>query len=67
MTTPKDTRESLRQKELRDNPGGNLRDSFNRSENSNLQDFTGGMSTKALGIFILILILVGFFGWLFLT
>lgn len=67
MKKPEDIRENLRKKELENNPGGNLKDSFNRSENSNLQDFTGSMSTKILGIFIIILISLIFLGWLFLT
>ncbi len=67
MKKPEDIRENLRKKELENNPGGNLTDSFNRSENSNLQDFTGSMSTKTLGIFIIILISLIFLGWLFLT
>ncbi|PKD97541.1 DUF6366 family protein [Macrococcoides caseolyticum] len=67
MKKPEDIRENLRKKELENNPGGNLKDSFNRSENSNLQDFTGSMSTKTLGIFIIILISLIFLGWLFLT
>lgn len=67
MKKPEEIRENLRKKELENNPGGILKDSFNRSENSNLQDFTGSMSTKALGIFIIILISLIFLGWLFLT
>lgn len=66
MNNPKDLREDLKQKELKDNPGGNLRDSLNRGDNVNLQDFTGGMSTKTLGIFILILIVAIIVGWFIL-
>ncbi|MHA6726049.1 DUF6366 family protein [Macrococcoides caseolyticum] len=36
MDNPKDLREDLKQKELKDNPGGNLRDSLNRGDNVNL-------------------------------
>lgn len=66
MSDPKDLRENLKQKELINNPGGNLRDSLNRGENGTLQDFAGGMSTKTLGIFILILIVAIIVGWLIL-
>ncbi|QNR08948.1 DUF6366 family protein [Macrococcoides canis] len=66
MSDPKDLRENLKQKELINNPGANLRDSLNRGESGTLQDFTGGMSTKTLGIFILILIVAIIVGWLIL-
>lgn len=54
--TPKEKREGLRQKELIKNPGGALSDGFNRGENGNLTDLTGGMGWKGTVILIVVLI-----------
>lgn len=54
--TPKEKRERLRQKELKNNPMGSLSDGLKRAENGNLVDLTGGMGWKGTGILILVLI-----------
>jgi len=54
--TPTEERERLRQQELHKNPGGSLRDGFNRGENGNLTDLTGGMGWKGSLILIAVLI-----------
>ncbi|MEC0304251.1 DUF6366 family protein [Terribacillus saccharophilus] len=58
--TPEMRREKLRQEEIKRNPTtGNVSDAFNRSENGNLVDLVGGLSWKATGV--ILLILIGFF------
>ena len=52
--TPEQQRERLRQQELKNNPIGNLNDSFNRAQNGGLD-----VGWKATGILILV-ILFGF-------
>jgi len=55
--TPKERRERIRQQELKNNPGGALRDGFSRGgENGNLTDLTDGMGWKGTGILIVVLI-----------
>ncbi|WP_347553009.1 DUF6366 family protein (plasmid) [Pseudalkalibacillus hwajinpoensis] len=56
MSNPKRERERLRQKELKNNPTGNMRDGMNRSEGTNLVDLVGSLGWK--GTIILIVILV---------
>lgn len=55
--TPKEKRERLRQKELKNNPTGSLNEGLNRGENGNLVDLTGGSSWKGTLVTILVLIL----------
>ena len=51
--TPQEQRERLRQKELKNNPTGNIHDALNRaSGGGNLTDLTGGMGWKYLGMLI---------------
>ena len=58
--TPQELRERLRQKELKNNPTGNIHDALNRaSGGGNLTDLTGGMGWKGLGMLI-VLLLVGY-------
>jgi len=57
--TPKEKRERLRQQELKNNPGGSLRDGFNRGENGNLTDLTGGMGWKGT-ILLIVFLIVGY-------
>jgi hypothetical protein len=63
---PHEERERLRQKELKNNPTGNLADGFNKANVGNLADLTGGLNWKSSLIIVLILaaILIGlyFFG-----
>lgn len=51
--------EEMRQKELRGSPGGNSRDSFQRSQTGDLAGMASGMGWKGFGLLILLLI-VGF-------
>jgi hypothetical protein len=53
---PEDSRERLRQKELKNNPTGTLHDAVNRGDSGNITDLAGGMSWKGMGILILVLI-----------
>lgn len=55
--TPERKRERLRQQELKNNPTGNLNDSFNRANNSSLVDLVGSLGWKGTGILILVIIL----------
>lgn len=55
--TPEQQRERLRQKELKNNPTGNLNDSFNRATNGSLVDLVGSLGWKGTGILILVIIL----------
>jgi hypothetical protein len=55
--TPERKRERLRQQELKNNPTGNLNDSFNRATNGSLVDLVGSLGWKGTGILILVLIL----------
>jgi hypothetical protein len=55
--TPKQQRERLRQQELKNNPTGNINDSFNRANNGNLVDLVGSIGWKGTGILILVIIL----------
>ena len=55
--TPERKRERLRQQELKNNPTGNLNDSFNRANNGSLVDLVGSLGWKGTGILILVIIL----------
>ena len=55
--TPERKRERLRQRELKNNPTGNLNDSFNRANNGSLVDLVGSLGWKGTGILILVIIL----------
>ncbi|WP_414046682.1 DUF6366 family protein [Macrococcus equi] len=59
--SPEEQRDTLRNDELKNNAIGNLKDHSQYSESGNL---TSSMSTKALGLLILALIIFGFIGWL---
>ncbi|MFC3419293.1 DUF6366 family protein [Salinicoccus hispanicus] len=61
--TPEQVRERLRQEELKNNPGGNLRDASNRTDNGSLPDLTGTLGWRGLGILILIIIIVAIIGF----
>ncbi|MEK4670436.1 DUF6366 family protein [Niallia sp. FSL R7-0271] len=50
-------RERLRQQEIKGNPAGNLRDSFNRAETGGLVDLVGSLGWKGSGILILVIII----------
>ncbi len=50
-------RERLRQQEIKGNPAGNLRDSFNRAETGGLVDLVGSLGWKGTGILILVIII----------
>ncbi|MCM3033140.1 DUF6366 family protein [Niallia sp. MER 6] len=50
-------RERLRQQEIKGNPAGNLRDSFNRAETGGLVDLVGSLGWKGTGILILVILL----------
>ena len=52
--TPEQQRERLRQQELKNNPTGNINDSFNRANNGNLVDLVGSLGWKGTGILILV-------------
>lgn len=54
--TPGETRERLRQAELKNNPSGAFGDGVNRAEYGNLADLTGGLGWKGIGVLILLLI-----------
>lgn len=54
--TSEKKRERVRQKELKKNPTGALKDGFNRGENGNLVDLVGGLGWKGTGILIIVLI-----------
>ena len=55
--TPERKRERLRQQELKNNPTGNLNDSFNRANNGSLVDLVGSLGWKGTRILILVIIL----------
>ena len=56
--TAKENRERLRKKELKNNPGGSLRDGFdNGAGNGNVTDIAGDMGWKGMGLLIVILVL----------
>ena len=55
--TPERKRERLRQQELKNNPTGNLNDSFNRANNGSLVNLVGSLGWKGTGILILVIIL----------
>lgn len=56
--TSGEKRERLRQKELKNNPTGSLRDGFDRSSGSwDLQNITGDMGWKGMALLILLLFL----------
>ncbi|KMY49935.1 DUF6366 family protein [Peribacillus loiseleuriae] len=55
--TPEQQRERLRQQEFKNNPTGNLNDSFNRANNGSLVDLVGSLGWKGTGILILVIIL----------
>ena len=57
--TPEQQRERLKQQELKNNPTGNINDSFNRASNGNLVDLVGSLGWEDTGILILVII-VGF-------
>lgn len=54
---PEIKRESLRQKELKNNPTGSLNEGLKRAENDNLVDFAGSSGWKSTAFTILILII----------
>lgn len=54
---PEERKKRLRQQELRNNPLGNLSDSYHRAGSGSLVDLFNGLSWKAAGIIILILII----------
>lgn len=53
---PEESRERLRQEELKKNATGAYHDSINRGEGGSLPDFVGGSGWKGTGIVILVLI-----------
>ena len=55
--SPEERRERMRQQELRNNPLGNLSDAYHRAGSGSLVDLFNGLSWKAVGIIILILII----------
>ena len=56
--TAKENREGLRHKEHKRNPGGSLRDGFDRgASNGNVPDIAGDMGWKGMLLLILILFL----------
>ena len=55
--TPERKRERLRQQELKNNPTGNLNDSFNRANNGSLVDLVGSLGWNGNGLLILEVIL----------
>lgn len=59
--SPEDQRDQLRRKEVERNSIGNLKDS---SQNAYTGNFLSSMNSKALVIFILILVIAAFIGWL---
>lgn len=59
--SPEDQRDQLRRKEMERNSIGNLEDS---SQNAYTGNFLSSMSNKALGIFIVVLVIAAFIGWL---
>ncbi len=59
--SPEDQRDQLRRKEVERNSIGNLKDS---SQNAYTGNFLSSMNNKALGIFILVLVIAAFIGWL---
>ncbi len=59
--SPEDQRDQLRRKEVERNSIGNLKDS---SQNAYTGNFLSSKNNKALGIFILILVIAAFIGWL---
>lgn len=59
--SPEDQRDQLRRKEVERNSIGNLKDS---SQNAYTGNFLSCMNNKTLGIFILILVIAAFIGWL---
>lgn len=53
-----ENRERLRQNEMKNNPGGSLRDGFdNGAGNGNVTDIAGDMGWKGMGLLIVILII----------
>lgn len=62
--SPEDQRDHLRRKEIERNSIGNLEDS---SQNAYTGNFLSSMSNKALGIFIVVLVIAAFIGWLILN
>ncbi|MBP2240366.1 hypothetical protein J2Z40_000921 [Cytobacillus eiseniae] len=54
--TPEQQRERIRQQELKNNPTGNLNDSFNRANNGSLVDLIGSLGWKGTGILILVIV-----------
>lgn len=62
--SPEDQRDQLRRKEMERNSIGNLEDS---SQNAYTGNFLSSMSNKALGIFIVVLVIAAFIGWLILN
>ncbi|PAE16592.1 hypothetical protein CHH91_07990 [Virgibacillus sp. 7505] len=65
IETPEMKRERLRQEELKINPAGIVSDAFNRVENGNLADLAGGIGWKVIGV--ILLILIGFLAFIFLS
>ncbi|TDM07704.1 DUF6366 family protein [Macrococcus lamae] len=61
--SPEYKREKLRQEELKNNAIGNFNDSLNESQRG-MADFTGGMSSKMLGIVIVVLLLLIAVAWM---
>lgn len=58
---PENQRDQLRRKEMERNSIGNLKDS---SQNAYTGNFLSSMSNKTLGIFIVVLVIAAFIGWL---
>ncbi|MHA7965082.1 DUF6366 family protein [Paenibacillus sp. CAU 1782] len=59
---PEETRERMRQQELRNNPMGAFGDGVNRASHGSLTDLVGGLGWKGTGILVLLLVL-GFIGY----
>lgn len=59
--SPEDQRDQLRRKEMERNSIGNFKDN---SQNAYIGNFLSSMSNKTLGIFILVLVITAFIGWL---
>lgn len=58
---PENQRDQLRRKEMERNSIGNLKDS---SQNAYTGNFLSSMSNKTLGLFIVVLVIAAFIGWL---
>jgi hypothetical protein len=54
---PEDSRERLRQEEIKRNSSSNIGDGFNRSQSGSLVDLVGSIGWKGTGILLVIIIL----------